>query len=844
MDNVRPDLLMTSQYNSIIQSVGCLLEAYRTRDRTGQETLAQELRERAEQGDTLPLYHLWLATRCPKLTAILAEGGWIPEFSVHLQVIQALAAADFEKVIAIGSGAVRPLVAALHSLDEELHSRAHQCLKKLDHPDAIDAIVNQWTEDRCAPLEEVIVTRNLVARRPPYARVLSALLTGRFPELVTEGREIVKPLVRVLREEEARLYDRARWVLLRLTHQEAIDELAELWVHNRDPELEAIIAQARYVADHPQWIRVLSALKADRAHVIAQNPTGLIALLVQSASDADPEVAGRARQTLEQILNEGKGQEELCDVVLEHGSPLAEHLAMERGLAPTDTRSLALFCFLTGQWDTYEALDFDMSILREAYEQGGTSLRERIARRARQAGRLELVELVAGVRHRRRMGQMTIREWDVTLSVLEVRRDWDTMWRLAQSAPAVWSVRALKYLDDLGWTPHTPDDKEGFERLVALAKACQGDAPVLIVAERPSASFTAHGRRVTALVISSYFENTLASASWDGAVRLWRMPEGKALARIAAHRHPITSIAVTVDGSLLATGCGAENTVCLWSLPEGRLFRALPGHSMGVASLAMSPDGTLLAVGCFSGLCHIWRLSDATLLHSLRGHRESVRCVTFSPDGELLATGGEDTTVRLWNVRDGRYLTTLGTHRMTVRSLTFSPDGLMLASGGFDDDVVLWHVPDRRHMTTLRGHRHGVYALAVSGDGRLLASGSWDGTVGLWILPHGKLGGVLDQHNQPVTCLATDPESRVLASGSHDNTITLWHFQSGIFRRPTTRKDMQRVEDLLKGTVDPLERTWLEFLLGQMQWRFRFDIEIDQRTSRIEVGEFDIEIEV
>ena len=85
--------------------------------------------------------------------------------------------------------------------------------------------------------------------------------------------------------------------------------------------------------------------------------------------------------------------------------------------------------------EEYESLDFDMSIMTEVYEHGGKDLRSRIAATARRAGRLELVELVAGVRHRRRMGEMTIREWEVTFGIIDDRHDWTTLWRPGADGP-------------------------------------------------------------------------------------------------------------------------------------------------------------------------------------------------------------------------------------------------------------------------------------------------------------------------------------------------------------------------------------------------------------------------
>jgi hypothetical protein len=58
----------------------------------------------------------------------------------------------------------------------------------------------------------------------------------------------------------------------------------------------------------------------------------------------------------------------------------------------------ALFYFLTGQWEQYESLDFDHTLLRMVYEAGHEDLRKRIAEQARRAGRVDWVEVVTGGR--------------------------------------------------------------------------------------------------------------------------------------------------------------------------------------------------------------------------------------------------------------------------------------------------------------------------------------------------------------------------------------------------------------------------------------------------------------
>lgn len=808
-----------------------------------QETLLQALTGLAEQGMVAPLYELWCKTREPRLTAALTEGGYVTGFASHLKVFRCLESGDLIEVIHGGPGVVEPLVKATEDSDRTIRNSAMECLENLDDPDALDALCTLWAEQRPTVLRSLIERRTIVARKPPSARVLSALASNATDVVAVAGEEAVVPLVQACSDADADIAERAKKCLTLLSNEDAIDAFADIWAHNRPPELDRAMVTAGYVARKPASLRVLTALKTGRADLLTADSAEVAYPLVLALDDPDNTIVERAIALLDSMLDDAAFQDALCQVVIEHGLDRAADIAVQQGCKPVDSRNRALYYFLTEQWEEYESLDFDMSILTELFEHGGKDLRSRISAKARQAGRLELVELVAGVRHRRRMGEMTEREWGMTLGILTDRSDWETTWRLAQSAPSVWSVRALEKLDEVGWRPERREDVQGFERLLKLAYRCESEAPILGVVDEPFARFTAHGRRVSRLIVSSYFENTLASASWDGTVRLWAMADGRALKKWAAHRHPITAIAANPDGSVMASGCGAEDWVVLWTTQEGAPFKVLRGHVKGVACLAMSPDGRLLAAGCYDGKCRLWRVRDGALLKTLAVDKDSVRSVVFSPEGKIIATGGEDAQVRLWSVPEGEPLATLTGHSMTVRSLVFTPDGKYLASGSSDNTIILWSMPEMTLNRRLLGHTNVVTALAVSNDGRVLASAGWDRAVRLWVMPEGRAWGALEEHSGPVTCLTTDPESRVLVSGGHDCTVMMWNFQSGIFRRPTTRKDMDRIESLSEKPADADEAQWLDFLHAQMKWRWRFDIEIDGAPSKIEVGEFDIEVE-
>jgi cytochrome c len=209
-------------------------------------------------------------------------------------------------------------------------------------------------------------------------------------------------------------------------------------------------------------------------------------------------------------------------------------------------------------------------------------------------------------------------------------------------------------------------------------------------AGQPLRVLEGHDAPVAAL---AWRDGVLASAAWDGTVRLWR--DGAATRVLQGHRGNVNAVVFRADG--VPVSAGFDGTLRAWgadglgeviaefglpqntlaALPDGRIatggvdgtvrlvapdgaVREVLSGSRPVVALAANAGGTLLAAAGLGGSVAVIGLPEGRLLRTLDGPGTPVWSAAFDTDGRTLWTGGADRRVRRWDAVAGRALGPVG----------------------------------------------------------------------------------------------------------------------------------------------------------------------------------------
>jgi WD40 repeat protein/tetratricopeptide (TPR) repeat protein len=273
----------------------------------------------------------------------------------------------------------------------------------------------------------------------------------------------------------------------------------------------------------------------------------------------------------------------------------------------------------------------------------------------------------------------------------------------------------------------------------------------------------------------------LASSSDDHAVMLWDVNSAHALRRWDAHRSWVTGLAISPDGSLIASTRGdvsgtEDPSIRLWDAETGVLKTKLTGTTTGVWSLAFDPTGRRVARSDTAGTALLFEIESGRILRRANLGGSRVSSLVFLDEGRSLLVGqdhggvslfelGQSEPPRRVSLPDGctrlvvdrrRDRVIAGDskgslialslpdltvvhrfddgHSGAIASLALGPDGLLLATVGKDRRVVLRDPATFKAILTFPDWTGPLQDVAFDATGRWIAFAGTDSEIGLWDL--------------------------------------------------------------------------------------------------------------
>ncbi len=328
------------------------------------------------------------------------------------------------------------------------------------------------------------------------------------------------------------------------------------------------------------------------------------------------------------------------------------------------------------------------------------------------------------------------------------------------------------------------------------------------------------------------------TASNDGRVQLYTLPECTPLGAPFEHARPASAARFSRDGRTLLVGLddGERSRVVLWDIAERRARELAGAHGDRIVSIDVCADGqrfastsrdthvrTWTAAGepldSFNallqpqetrwtrdgqrlvtlGVAHylqVWWGESPPDVYSLVGTRGAVRSVAFDSTGRRALSCGDDGVARLWHTpragdprgehAPGALLATLAEPDGAITRALFGPHDLLLTAG--DNGRLTWWVHDELRArfgiasAIERGHTEQLDSAAVS---IAMAGGRHHGerTVTAVVTHLGSvrvfffgtcMGSLSATFDDDARCCALDPSGRYLAIARNDAKLRVW----------------------------------------------------------------------
>jgi WD40 repeat protein len=255
-----------------------------------------------------------------------------------------------------------------------------------------------------------------------------------------------------------------------------------------------------------------------------------------------------------------------------------------------------------------------------------------------------------------------------------------------------------------------------------------------LVAGKPEPAFVAkehHGIRWVAFAPDA---KSLATAEYDGTIRIRDAATGKVVTQWSAHSGGVQCVKFTRDGQTLVS-CGKDGTAKAWDVAKHELKTTMTSQAKNLFSLDLSHDEKTLLTGSSNQTAMQWNVETEVSKGEFGDKKGWIEVVRYSPNGTLFAVAHWDGDVDVWGTTTGSKIRILHGPGGGILALAFTPDSHRVVTGDELGQLQVWDVATGSVLNTITAHDGNLRAIAFSPDGKLMATAGHDWAIKIWDSP-------------------------------------------------------------------------------------------------------------
>ena len=210
-----------------------------------------------------------------------------------------------------------------------------------------------------------------------------------------------------------------------------------------------------------------------------------------------------------------------------------------------------------------------------------------------------------------------------------------------------------------------------------------------------------NGHRTNITGISLNNKGTLASASFDGTVRLWEFPPPIQATPSFGHDLFVNDVRSFIkQGKPWAVTASEDNSIALWDLTDSIEMARLTLHAKGVKIVVpLLRQGRCVSAG-WDGLIVVWDLASEKPIHHWQSPDSHLVALEVDLTESFAVTAPFNGSIRVWDLH-GTEIAAFEAAEGAVSCLAISDDGAYVIAGGREWSVFSLHENELRCLHTI-----------------------------------------------------------------------------------------------------------------------------------------------